>query len=113
MTYETAPAAPTNPLGRVAFILGLVIVVLGVVFSVLQAMLIATRNLELIGFLSSANALIVALLAVATVIIGIVALTRPGLPRGFAAAGTALGASALVSVILGTLTALLIPLFGG
>ena len=107
MTYTESPV-PKNVAGRISFVLGVATVALGLVFTVVQATVIAARNVELLGALSAVHIGIVALIAIGAVVTGIIGLTRAGLPRAMAAAGTALGASALVGVFSSLLTPLLL-----
>ncbi|MGV8885447.1 MAG: hypothetical protein ACOH1T_07650 [Microbacteriaceae bacterium] len=98
----------TNPLGKISFFLGVSIVVFEVVFSVVRTSIIATENFSLVGAIGLVQSIVVGVLAVAAVITGLIALTRVGLPRGFAAAGTALGGMALINVATGLLNSALL-----
>ena len=112
MTYEPAPV--TNPLGRISFFLGITIVALGLVFTITQAVLVASSSgAPALGALTLAHAVLSLALAITAVVTGTLGLIRPGLPRGLAAAGTALGASTLVGLLSTLLTYAIFQLFAG
>jgi hypothetical protein len=87
-----------NPLGLASLLVGAAISLLGLLFLVIQAAVITTADPQALGAVSAVNGVLSALLAIAAIVLGIVAITRRGLSKTFAAAGIALGAAALVSV---------------
>lgn len=112
MTYEPAPV--TNPLGRISFFLGVAIVALGLAFTLTQTALLASSSgVPALGALSLAHGVLSLALAITAVVTGTLGLIRPGLPRGFAAAGTALGASTLVGLLSTLLTYVIFQLSAG
>ena len=113
MSIDTGPlTAPSQPLlqqrarnvpGRIALVLGLVIVLVASLQQIMGLMIpFIMQHFDLPA--SSVSMLFVpfmalnALLGIIAVVFGIIGLTRPNLPRGAAAAGTALGGHALLSV---------------
>ena len=119
MSIDTAPFnAPSMPLppqrtrnvcGRVSLVLGLVIVLVSTLQQILSLMLpfiiqhfslpISSAGMLFIPFMA-----LNALLGIIAVVFGIIGLTRPNLPRGAAAAGTALGGHVLLSVAVAGIT---------
>ncbi|MCS5715511.1 hypothetical protein NVV95_13250 [Herbiconiux sp. CPCC 205716] len=93
------PRPGRNPLGLASLLVGAVIPILGLVHLVVQAAVISTGEPSVLGAVSAVNGVISGLLAIAAIVLGIVAVSRRGLSKTFAAAGIALGAAALVSVI--------------
>ncbi len=100
-----------NPLGLVALIVGAIPSVLGLIFLFAQAALIANGDPYSIGTLSAVASVLNGLLGVAALIIGLIALTRRGQGKALAAAGTALGAAAVVGVLGNLLYAASFDLF--
>jgi len=113
--YEASPGSPaptaaTNSAGRIALILGVVGLALGLVFVIVQYALIYTGNgMTGIGALSAVNLVAQGAVAVATVIFGLLGVTRPGLPRVAAGIGLGLGIAGIAGVLVG-LVGSLIPL---
>jgi len=108
MTYTPEPAR--NPLALASFVLGVVAVLLGWVFSLVQAVLISSTGVAAIQLLAGANSLIAATLSVAAIATGVVALIGPRVRKPLAAAGVALGGAVLFNVIAGALTGLIYSL---
>jgi hypothetical protein len=96
---DRVPKPGRNPLGLASLLVGAAISLLGLLFLVIQAGLITTADPQSIGAVSAVNGALSGLLAIVAIVLGVIAITRPGLSKTFAAAGIALGAAALVSVI--------------
>ncbi|PPF87831.1 hypothetical protein C5B96_03330, partial [Subtercola sp. Z020] len=92
-----------NPLGVVALVVGVVGIVFNVLFTLVQAVATGQRMYELLATFALGHAILAIVIALATIALGVIALLRPGAPRGAAGAGTALGAASLVSVLTGFL----------
>jgi hypothetical protein len=98
--------ARRNPLAVASVILGAVPSVLGLIFIVVQAGLIAGASSEAYGAVSLVQTVLQALLGIGALVLGLLALAKPGPGRALAGAGVALGAATLV----GVLGAILYPL---
>ncbi|WP_147305296.1 hypothetical protein [Subtercola boreus] len=92
-----------NTLGIVALMVGVVGILFNVLFTLVQAVVVGQGMYELLATFGVAHSVLAIVIALATIALGIVALLRPGAPRGAAGAGTALGAASLVSVLTGFL----------
>ncbi|MCS5717962.1 hypothetical protein N1027_07410 [Herbiconiux sp. CPCC 205763] len=95
---ERNPAS-RNPLGLAALILGAIGPVLGFLFVFVQAAVISSGGVGAIAAVSITQSVLVGLTAIAAVILGIVAISRPGSSKAFASAGLALGAAGVLSVL--------------
>ncbi|RFA16148.1 hypothetical protein B7R22_04260 [Subtercola boreus] len=82
---------------------GVVGILFNVLFTLVQAVVVGQGMYELLATFGVAHSVLAIVIALATIALGIVALLRPGAPRGAAGAGTALGAASLVSVLTGFL----------
>lgn len=110
---QPAPTAGRNPMGLASLIVGAVPSVLGIVFLIAQAAVFRSGETEALGAISGLNSVLSAILALAAIVLGIVAVTRRGLSKTLAAAGIALGAATLVSVLSGLIyTAALSAFYG-
>ncbi|MCS5722302.1 hypothetical protein N1028_15505 [Herbiconiux sp. CPCC 203407] len=94
--------ARRNPLAVASVILGAVPSVLGLIFIFVQAGLIAGASSEAYGAVSLVQTVLQALLGIGALVLGLLALAKPGPGRALAGAGVALGAATLVGV-LGTI----------
>lgn len=108
----TWPApAPTvaagNGLGRASLTLGLATVALQGGLTLMTVWLFASDRYSVYEVLQRGVAILGAGLAISAVVTGIVGLRRPGLPRGSAAAGLALGGSWILTVTASLLSTLL------
>ncbi|RFA15403.1 hypothetical protein B7R21_05150 [Subtercola boreus] len=92
-----------NTLGIVALVVGVVGILFNVLFTLVQAVVVGQGMYELLATFGVAHSVLAIVIALATIALGIVALLRPGAPRGAAGAGTALGAASLVTVLTGFL----------
>ncbi|WP_382309920.1 hypothetical protein [Herbiconiux sp. UC225_62] len=101
----TAGAGARNPLGLASLLLGAVGPVLGFLFLFIQAAVFASGAPSDYAAVSLVQTVLVGLTALAAVILGLVAISRPGSPKALASAGLALGAAGL----LGTLGAVIYP----
>lgn len=115
---EPAPASrPTgsarSPLGLVSFIAGAVNVLLGTVlsFAVSATIIAAAGDYTAVGMLQLGQTVVSVLLALVAVVTGVIALLRRGAPKGFAAAGTALGGASLFGVLASVAQSALYQLF--
>ena len=108
-----APAGPStaNTPGRIGFIVGLIGLAVGIVFSMASQAMIRTGSYELIGVLGGLGNLLSLLAAVTALILGIIGLRRPGAPHGQAGIAVGLGiagtVSALFALLIGAFTSLL------
>ncbi|UOE43316.1 hypothetical protein [Agromyces larvae] len=110
--YGTAPARPRNVVGIAAFIVGVASKLVGVGFGLsVPAILAADGAYGVYQVASFATSTVGFLLALVAVVLGIVGLVRRGAPRGFAAAGTAIGAVVVVEVGVGALQGAVYSLF--
>jgi hypothetical protein len=106
---EPLPAAmPRNTAGRVALIMGIVLVALRlgqIVLSFLIPSIVRSTEASLgtVAGLLGAVGVVVTVFAAATAIVGLVGLSRAGQPRGAAGAGAALGLAALAEGIFALL----------
>lgn len=108
--YPAAPAADAtgNAPGRASLVVAIVIVIVGVVQQVVvQLTPLIMSNLALgvssVGFVFGIFAAVMGVLALIGLILGIVGLSRSYAPRLAAAAGTAIAATTLLTVLLGLL----------
>ena len=106
---ETAPAAAQAPanfrlLGVIAFIIGAAAVLMTRLLSLVAPLMISTGLPSAYSLISGmgifANALSL-LLGIAALALGIVVLLRRGAPKGFAAAGAALGGAEVLNALIG------------
>ena len=110
MTYEFAqpsvapgsqPVAPArNLLGVVAFVVGLVGLVLRIVVTLGLAFLVRSVVGGTYNLVSWTGAIVVGLIGLTALVLGIVALLKRGAPKGFAAAGAVLGGEAVLVLVL-------------
>ena len=110
---DAGPRLAPNPLGFASMVVGAIVPLLGVLFLLIQAAAIRSAEPSALGAISSVGNVLGGLLGVAALVLGLVALTRRGASKTFAAAGVALGASAVVSVIGAFLYGLVITLMYG
>ncbi|MBI5161682.1 MAG: hypothetical protein HY996_09770 [Micrococcales bacterium] len=111
-TPAATPDRARNPVGRAALIVALVLVTVGSaqqVLAVLAPVILARQGLSIsaYGLLLAPGGIAVGLLGVAAVILGILGLTRPASPREAAAAGLAIGANALLALLISPLAGLI------
>ena len=105
--------ATRNPLGLAALVLGAIGPVLGFLFVFIQAAVFASGGGAGLGPISAVQGVLVGLTALAAVILGLVAISRPGSPKALASAGLALGAAGLLSVLSGLLYPVVASIFYG
>jgi hypothetical protein len=109
----TTPGQDKNPLGLFAAIAGAAGVLLGAFFTLVQAAVAGTGNYSALGAVGGLSTVLTVLLGLAALILGGIALlTRRG-SRVFAAVGVALGASFLISGIVGLLYSLILQISSG
>ncbi|QEO14594.1 hypothetical protein FLP10_09305 [Agromyces intestinalis] len=106
--YGVAPdARPRNVIGVAAFIAGVASKLVGVIFGLSVPAILAADGAygvyQLASFITSVLGFVLGAVAL---VLGIVGLVRPGRPRGFAAAGAAIGAVVVVEVAVGLLQGL-------
>ncbi len=94
-----------NGFGRTAFVLGLIIVCVGVMQQLVAMMLPMIMqkfalSVSSVSMIFTPFYLLDGILGVLAVTFGIISLQRPGLPRGAAAAGTALGGHVLLNIVV-------------
>ncbi|MFB2596378.1 hypothetical protein ACEXQE_01155 [Herbiconiux sp. P17] len=92
------PAA-RNPLGLAAFVLGAIGPVLGFLFLFIQAAVFASGGGGAFAAVSLVQTVLAGLTSLAAVILGLVAISRPGSPKALASAGLALGGAGLLGVL--------------
>ena len=107
--YQQPPAAPyqqqtatgeavDNPLGRIAFILGLVTLGLNVVTTIAFQILIRTTGAMLGSAISSVGSLLVLAVGISALVFGLIAIRRPG-PHALAGIGAGVGIAVCVSIV--------------
>ena len=114
MTTETVNPYPSqtpvdtsvNPAGRVSLILAISVVIVGLIQQALSYFLpLLFSNLAMgystLGVAFAGISLVVGVLSAVALITGIIGLRRVGAPKAAAGAGTAIGASSLLSVLVG------------
>jgi hypothetical protein len=109
--WEPDAVRPENTLGLVAFVIGLV----GVFIDVLQSIalfLFARYGGPLpYAFVDTFGTYLIGVIGAVALVLGVIALLRRGVPRGFAAAATALGGTTVLFVLLGLVENLLLVAF--
>lgn len=94
------PARPApNPLGLAALVVGAIGPLLGVLFLIIQAAALGSGGTDAFQLIGTAHSVLSGLISIAALVLGLVAITRPGRSRTLAAAGIALGAAGLVEVL--------------
>ncbi len=111
MTVETDAAPPTsspkkNPIGVAGFVVGAVIPLFQLI-TVVATTQLSTDVVSVFAVVGVVKGVVAGVLGVAAVTLGVIGLVLRDRPRGFAAAGTALGASALLGVFGSLLAAAL------
>jgi hypothetical protein len=110
----SAPGARArSPLALVSFIIAIANILIGWVlsFAISGAIVSATDSYATVGVLQLVNSVLTVLLALVSLVTGLIALLKRGAPKGFAAAGTALGGAALFGVLMGVAQAAFYQLF--
>lgn len=105
------PMRTGNPLGRIALILGIVLLVFGFMMMLVQGGLIAAEVYEGLQTASVLNAVVSGLLAAAAVVLGAIGLAQRGRPKALAGIGLGIGVAVLVSVLSGMVYSLVISGF--
>lgn len=102
MNYAPPPPSGRSAqgaLGIVSFVLGLVTVFIDVVSSLSAAFVLrAPGSTGVYSLISGITGTAVAIIGVAALVLGVVVLVQKGSPKGFAAAGVALGGQAVLFV---------------
>ncbi|MFB2583289.1 hypothetical protein ACEXQD_18745 [Herbiconiux sp. P15] len=108
-------ASTRNPLAFASLILGVIPTVLGLLFLLVQAALLSSGGSDAYGAISGVQLTLQALLGIAALVLGILALVRPGSgkSKAMAGAGTALGGALLVNVLSSVLYPIVINAFYG
>jgi hypothetical protein len=113
-----SPAGPTKPtlrsgLALVSFWAGVATVLVGAVYTLALPVVIRSMSFTSTSYvvLQAGHGILSVVLALVAVVTGLVVLVRRAPGTGFAAAGTALGAAALVSVVLGLLQGVILRTF--
>ncbi|MBN0039186.1 hypothetical protein JN535_03230 [Cellulosimicrobium cellulans] len=98
-----APGARRSPLAVVAFVAGAATVLVGAVFTLALPFVLSSSGYSpsSVGVLQLVNGILTGVLALVATVTGAVALVRRLPGTALAAAGTALGAAALLGVVLG------------
>lgn len=105
------PARNGNPLGLIALIVGIVLLLFGFVMMLVQGGLIAAEVYDALQTASLLNAVVSGILAAAAVVLGAVGLAQRGRPKALAGIGIGIGVAVLVSVLSGMLYGLVISGF--
>lgn len=106
--YQQQPApgdAIENPLGRIAFILGLVALGLNVLTNAGVQILVRTTGAMVGSAVSTVGSLLVLAAGICALIFGLIAIKRPG-PRALAGIGAGIGIAVCVGVVTSFLIAL-------
>lgn len=109
----SSPPRARNTLGVVALSAGIALLVWNVVFVVLQASTIASRDIPQLGVLGLLSAVVVIALALTAIICGALGLFARDRPRVAAGIGTGIGIAGAAGLVNGVVLNALIPLFGG
>lgn len=114
-TTPAAPARPGRALGIVAFVAGVATVLIDALTTLIYPMVLLGSDYNagtsaVVAAVGAASGILNLLLGLVAVVLGIIVLVRRGAPKGFAAAGTALGAAALVHVAFSGIQSLLYTL---
>lgn len=117
--YPSTPiaASTSNAAGRASLVVAVVIVGVGVLQQlatyVLPTLLYGLGSgMSEISWVFGAFGLLIGVLAIVALILGIIGLSRPGTTKAAAGAGTAIGASSLLSVMIGLLGPLFLAIAG-
>lgn len=94
---RSGPAA--NPLGLASLVVGAIGPLLGALFLIIQAVSLGSGGTDVFQLIGTTGNVLSGLVAVGALVLGLVAITRPGRSKTLAAAGIALGASGLVGVL--------------
>lgn len=92
-------AAARNPLGLASLVIGALAPLLGLLFLFIQAGALRAMSGDIFGAVNTVHTVLDALIGLAAVILGLVALSKRGASKTLAAAGIALGAATLVGVL--------------
>lgn len=102
----TPPATgPRNPLGLIAFVLGLATILVGLMQTVAQTFLLVSSDYTAIGAWNMLFLVLNSLLAIAIVIIAIVGLLQRDRPKVLAGIGLGIGISTLAGILISGLLA--------
>ena len=96
---------PRNPLGLIAFILGLATILVGLMQTIAQTFLLVSSDYTAIGAWNMLFLVLNSLLAIAIVIIAIVGLLQRDRPRVLAGIGLGIGISTLAGILISGLLA--------
>ncbi|WP_350347636.1 hypothetical protein ABIQ69_13475 [Agromyces sp. G08B096] len=96
----TEPAR-RSPLGLVSLVAGAAVVLVGAITAFVLPFVVVTTDYALISLVQSISSALVTILALVAVITGAIVLFGRDRRKAFAASGTALGAAALVNVVMG------------
>jgi hypothetical protein len=96
-----AGASARNIPGLVAFIAGMVLLGVQLVWSVVQALVIRGGSYEIIQVLNGVAGVVNGLLALVAVVFGLIAVLQRGRPKALGGIGLGLGLGALVGVLSG------------
>lgn len=109
----SAPAARRSPLAVVAFVAGVATALVSALFTLAVPLVLSTSGFSYgaLGALQLVNGVLGSALAITAVVTGSVALVRRQPGAALAGAGTALGASTLLGVVLGLVQGGLYQLF--
>jgi hypothetical protein len=113
--YENvAPSMPTpadparrSPLALVSFISGIVTVVFGAILTLVVPFLVSSQGMLAFNLMQIGNISLTLVFGLLAVVLGTIVLLKKGAPKGLAAAGTALGGSALFGAVIGFVQAAL------
>lgn len=106
------PTRARNTVGVVSLSAGVALLVWNVLFVVLQAWTIASRNMPQLGVLGLLSAVIIFALALTAIICGGIGLFARDRPRAAAGIGTGIGIAGVVGLVNGLVLNALVPLFG-
>jgi hypothetical protein len=108
------PLRPANTAGTVGFVLAIVLLVVGAIGGVLSTLLpwiVSSAHLPVSSFgaIIAVPNILGLLLGIAAVVLGIVGVTRRGLPHARAGAAIAVGAFVVVSFVVGEAAVAIVP----
>jgi hypothetical protein len=97
---STAPVTAKNPLGTTALALGLGLIAILLVNAVAQRIAIMSGDFTVVGVVGAVIGVLTALVAIAAIIIGAIAVQRPGVPHGAAGVGLGIGIAELSATVI-------------
>lgn len=111
--YASPPPAPPsapNSLGKTALILALVVLALDFVYAIARAPLMVTGDHRLLGLVDTIAGAVMAILAIAALILGLIGITSRGTTKIAASLAVGVGVALVIGTIAGALFSFLISI---